>query len=255
MTEMPKKLKREPLLEVIWQIKFEPIPERPGGDILPGILYSKLVEKRHPNLQFHRLPMADLPFPLASSEPNLRFVVKYRMEEPDNPFLFQVGDRVITLNCRKPYSGWERFREEANFLIDIIEKSGLIPMPKTHSLRYINIFEQSILEESVDLSFLNFSLDVGTWSNIKKFPLQMRLELPDNLFTHILQIAMPTTVSLPNNETAEGVILDLETFITEVPSDWNKIEEELEQLHEQAKKLFFQKVLREEVIQKMEPEQ
>ena len=66
MNPLPRRLKKEPLIEVVWQVQFE-------GE--QGI------------------------------DPNPRFAPKMLMEEPGGSFIWQVGDRVITLNCRTPYVG------------------------------------------------------------------------------------------------------------------------------------------------------
>ncbi len=138
MNKIPTRLNKEPLIEAIWQAQFEPKDGLPVGDLLPGILYSAL-KVDHPNLQLHRLPTADIPAPVAQIDPSLRFSAKYRMEEPGSPFLFQVGDRIVTMNCRKPYAGWSAFKERMLKLINVIESSGLVPTPRRHSLRYIDL--------------------------------------------------------------------------------------------------------------------
>lgn len=132
MNKIPKRLNKEPLIEAIWQAKFEPKEGLPVGDLLPGILYSNL-KVEYPNLQLHRLPTADIPAPVAEVDPNLRFSAKYRMEEPGSPFLLQVGDRIVTMNCRKPYAGWSAFKERILKFVDVIETSGLVPVLGCHS--------------------------------------------------------------------------------------------------------------------------
>ena len=102
MNRIPKRLKQEPLIEAIWQVQFEPMGDMQIGDLLPGMLYAAL-RNDHPQLQLHRLPAADIPPQVAQIDPNLRHVAKYRMEEAGLPFLFQVGDRTVTLNCRRPH--------------------------------------------------------------------------------------------------------------------------------------------------------
>ena len=81
MNPIPKRLKKEPLIEAIWQAQFEPKEGLPVGDLLLGILYSAL-KVDYPNLQLHRLPTADIPAAFAQTDPNLRLSPKYRMEEP-----------------------------------------------------------------------------------------------------------------------------------------------------------------------------
>ncbi len=94
MNHIPKRLRKEPLIEAIWQVQFD----SPGaGEALPGLLYATLL-KDHPNLQLIRLPIADIPASVAQMDPNLRLAAKIRLDEPGGVFLWQVGDRVATLN-------------------------------------------------------------------------------------------------------------------------------------------------------------
>lgn len=245
MNKIPKRLKKEPLIEAIWQVQFE----SPGaGDILPGVLYTAL-KARHPRIGLHRLPTADIPAPIAQIDPNLRFAAKVRIEEPDGRFLWQVGDRVVTMNCRKPYAGWSAFREEILDLTQNIKTSGLVPQPQRHSLRYIDLLT---LEPAPDLSAFKLAMKLGD-HEIRRHHLQMRLEIPDNECTHVVQIATPAQVIFPEGM-EEGSIVDIETFSPENSVDWNAIATQIDYMHERSKALFFEHILTKQAIEQMEPE-
>lgn len=248
MNQIPKRLKKEPLIEAIWQVQFEPKPGLPAGDLLPGVLYSAL-KTDHSALQLARLPAAEIPAPIEKIDSNLKFAAKYRINEPDNPFLYQVGDRVVTVNCRKPYAGWPTFKDRILKLIDIIENSGLVPVPLRHSLRYIDLLT---LEPAPDLSFLQVSMKLGEL-DIQKRPLQTRVELLDGSCTHVVQIATPAQVQFPEG-IKEGAIVDLETFPSGKPKGWSEIVTQIDSLHERSKALFFEHILTRQAIEKMEAE-
>ncbi len=248
MNTIPKRLKQEPLIEAIWQVQFEPKPAMPVGDLLPGILYSSL-KVAHPGLQIHRLPNADIPAAAAQLDPNLRFTAKYRIAEPGSPFLYQVGDRVVTVNCRKPYSGWDAFKEKILVLAKIAEDSGLVPIPTRHSLRYIDLLT---LDPAPDLSALQLALKVGQ-REVHGLPLQMRMELPDSDFTHIVQVATPAEARLPEGM-HKGSVIDLESFFTTAPQGWGEVRMQIDYLHDRSKAMFFQQLLTAEAIERMEPE-
>ena len=245
MNRIPKRLKKEPLIEAIWQVEFE---SPAAGDVLPGLLYAAL-RKDHPKLQLHRLPAADLPAIVAQMDPNLRLAAKVRLEEPEGAFLWQVGDRVATLNCRKPYAGWAAFREAIISLTKIIEESGLVAQPLRHSLRYIDLLT---LNDAPDLSALQFDMKLGSHA-VKTLPLQMRLELPDGEVNHIIQIATPAQAQLPDGQQT-GSVVDLETFANAQPGNWAAMRNQLDTLHDQSKRLFFEHLLTAEAIEKLEPE-
>jgi len=69
----------EPLVEVIWQVRFENNESIALGDLLPGILYSEL-RKEHKDLKLLRLPTADIPPQVAQNTRHLRDMVKFRLE-------------------------------------------------------------------------------------------------------------------------------------------------------------------------------
>lgn len=248
MNQIPKRLKKEPLIEAIWQVQFEPKEGLPVGDLLPGILYSAL-KVDYPNLQLHRLPTADIPAPVAQFDPNLRFSAKYRMEEPGSPFLFQVGDRIVTMNCRKPYAGWSVFKERIQKLLKVIEGSGLVPIPLRHSLRYIDLL---ILYPAPDLKALQAHFQIGQWG-LQNRPLQMRVELPDDDCHHVVQIATPAEANLPEGR-LQGTVIDLETLPSSPPSSWQDVLTQIDQIHDRSKAAFYQQLLTADAIALMEPE-
>lgn len=248
MNSIPKRLKKEPLIEAIWQVQFEPPADQPIGDLLPGMLYSSLRDK-HPQLQLHRLLTADIPPQVAQFDPNLRHIAKYRMEEAELPFLFQLGDRTVTLNCRKPYVGWDAFKAKTLALIDILDRSGLIPTPTRHSLRYIDLLD---LEPAPDLSALQVKIEIGGLDTAAK-PMQMRIELPENDCLHVVQLATPAQATLPVGMMA-GSVVDLETLPISNPQSWQDVRDQLDRLHDRSKHLFFEHILTQWAIERLEPE-
>ena len=248
MNKIPKRLKKEPLIEAIWQVQFESENGVPIGDLLPGVLFTAL-RSQHEGLQLQRLPSADIPAQMAQVDPNLRHMAKYRMEDKNSPFMFQVGDRIITLNCRRPYVGWNEFKEKIFSLVTVVENSGLVPVPTRHSLRYIDLLT---LEPAPSLSFLQMSMKLGTFE-IQNRPIQTRVELLQGNCIHVVQIATPAQVQFPEG-VKNGAIVDLETFPAENLQGWKEIETQVDHLHERCNALFFENILTENAIDQMEPE-
>lgn len=248
MSLIPKRLKKEPLIEAIWQVQFESADDTPIGDLLPGILFAAL-RNQHTHLQLQRLPLADIPARMAHADPNLRYMAKYRMEEPNAPFMFQVGDRIITLNCRQPYAGWNEFKEQILSLVTIVEQSRLLPRPTRHALRYIDFLT---LQPAPNLSSLQISIRLGAF-DMQARPMQTRVELQDGTCTHIVQVATPAQVQFPEG-LKEGTIVDVETFPSASPQGWSDIAKQIDEMHQQLKRLFFEHILTEQAIQELEPE-
>lgn len=245
MDLLPKRLKKEPLIEAIWQAQFD--GDLGIGDVLPGILFTEL-RKSYPALQLRRLPSADIPAAIAQIDANLRFTPKMLMEEPGGSFIWQVGDRVITLNCRRPYVGWARFKDATLTLSRIVEDSGLIARPQRHSLRYIDLLTDELAD---DLSVLRLGMSVG--DRLIKNRVQIRVEVPDADYLHVVQIATGAQVSLSGAQLT-GTVVDLETSPKNPTDDWNSVRAELDMLHAHSKAFFFRQILTEESIKKLDPE-
>ncbi|CDQ09980.1 conserved protein of unknown function [Acidithiobacillus ferrivorans] len=241
---IPKRLRNAPLIEAIWQMQFN-VPG--AGDILAGQLY-KALQVNHPRLRYTPLPTANIPPIVSDIDPNLRFAPKIRLEDPDSAFLWQIGSRIVTVNCRAPYAGWERFKKEIIQTINFIRSSGLIETTERHSLRYIDFIT---LESAPDLSTLRLLIKLGGF-DINKNPLQMRLELSDNGVGHVIQIATPSKVGQIGHQ-LEGTIVDLESY-TPQEKNWDEMANEIEMLHDRSKVFFFEQMLTQQAINRMEPE-
>ena len=100
---IPARLKKEPLLEAVWEIRFDAV-KAPVADLLPGILYKTFAGKFS---SVTRLPFADLPAVAFEHDPNLRYAPKIRLEVGNQAV--QIGEHMVSLNCRRPYSGWLNF--------------------------------------------------------------------------------------------------------------------------------------------------
>jgi len=249
MNIIPKRLKKEPLIEAIWQIQFEPQADLLVGDLLPGIIFPAM-KKVCPGLKLHLLPTADIPVPMAQIDPNLKFAAKYRMDDASSPFIFQVGYHVLTVNCKTPYAGWEKFKKMILDLISIIEGSTLVPRPQRHSLRYLDLIS---LDPQPDLSALQLVLTVGG-ENILRQPMRLRIELPDKDCIHVVQIGTPVDVIIDNEKRTASMLLDIETFSLATSEDWATVKAQIDFLHERSKNVFFEKLLTAKTIERLGPE-
>ena len=66
--KMPVRLKKEPLIEAVWETRFTSEKQN-VADLLPGLIYQA-IPGRYQNIV--RLPVADIPAPIAEQDPNLR---------------------------------------------------------------------------------------------------------------------------------------------------------------------------------------
>ncbi|MCS7022082.1 MAG: TIGR04255 family protein [Gemmataceae bacterium] len=248
-TKIPKRLRREPLVEAIWQAVFDTTSTiSPPGDLLVGIIYSWL-HKSNYHWQFQRLATADIPAFLSAQDPHLRFTAKYRIESPKSPIVYQIGDRIISVHCRRPYTGWEVFRDKIIDLQQLLSETAVIPSPFYQSLRYINLIEQ---QDMSDLRGLRLAIRLGDQDVINQ-PIHFRIETNYYNFTHILQIATHAHVRLAENQSMEGTVIDLETRAVSSPN-WSDQRDQLEAIHLAAKTMFFEQVVADDLVCRLQPE-
>lgn len=245
MNSIPKRLKDEPLIEAIWQVQFD---DAQIGDVLPGILYGSL-QREYGDMNFIRLPAADIPPLVAQIDQNLRFAAKFRIEYLNSPLLWQIGDHIVTVNCRKPYIGWRKFKEAILGLVENLKTSGINLQATRHSLRYIDLL---MLESVPDISSINLQMKLGGHEVLHN-NLQMRLEIPEDGYVHVIQIATPANANLPEGP-ATGTLVDIETFSTTPLQGWDELDVQMEELHDRSKEIFFMDILRKETIERFDPE-
>ncbi len=246
MPPVPTRLKKEPLVEVIWRVGFA---DTTVGELLPGILFTAL-QKQHPHLRMQRLPPADIPAPVRQADSKLRQAMLLRLESDDDPLIWQIGDRALTLNCRRPYVGWDRFSSHILNLISIIEDSGVVSAPEDHSLRYLDLLT---LHQPPSLQALRMHLTLAD-QELNHNNLQMRVEITDQEHHHVLQIVTPARISSDDTEELSGTLVDLETKPSTDPSNWDELRSQLDPLHTCSKAFFFDKALSQSALKALEPE-
>jgi len=243
--KIPVRLRKEPLIEAVWEVRFTSKKQN-VADLLPGLIYQA-IPGRYPNIV--RLPVADIPAPIAERDPNLRYVPKIRLEG-DNQAI-QIGEHVISLSCRRPYSGWKGFSADIRNLIAVGRETGLINHLDRFSLKYIDLIQ---LVQPPDLSVLNIDLKLGGHP-VDKQPVQLRTEIIEEGLIHIIQVVSPAEVSLSGDaSSSEGVLLDIDTIASfKEDGSWGDVEKRLDMAHSASKKIFFD-LLTAETIARLEPE-
>lgn len=247
MGRVPKKLKKEPLIEAVWELRFEP-KEESTAEILAGIIYNSL---RHEYPKIVRLPAADIPRPIARVDPVLRYAPTIRLESVSaSPFAVQIGDRVVSLNNRRPYKGWSEFSKRIHDLVNLLQGSELVQKPTRFSLRYIDLLE---LDPPPSLASLRIQVKVAE-RDLSKCPIQLRAEIQDDPFVHILQIASPALVTIGSAEQHSGTLVDIDTIRNVEPSAdfWKILDAELDEAHDRSNRLFFE-LLTSEALELLEP--
>jgi uncharacterized protein (TIGR04255 family) len=226
---IPKRLGKEPLLEVICEIRFTSDIGAPS-DVLPGILYE---EYRGRFGDIDRLPAGRLPMEARLADPALKYAPTVILS--NGQFTLQIGDHMASISCKKPYVGWEKYGKECGEFFDKLRATKLITKPERLSIRYIDILS---LDDAVNLNALNICLRVGEME-IKSEATHIRTEITEGDFTHIVQIGFPAIAAYPQGDKIQGLMVDVDTMKRITSNSWAALPADIAEAHELNKKQFF----------------
>ncbi|HLI47525.1 MAG TPA: TIGR04255 family protein [Chthonomonas sp.] len=242
--KIPHKLKKEPLIEAVWEVRF--VSEKPSvAEVLPGMVYKALSAK-YPTIT--RLPAADVPKPVQPQIPHFAYLPKVRLEGENQAV--NIGECVVALNCRRPYSGWQQFSADIQTLAKVLQETLLIDHLERFSLKYINLID---LYQPPSLQCLNLKLEMAGYS-VDSGPMQLYTEITTEKCTHILQVALPAEASVPGTPTPiRGVLVDIDSITqSQAGISWQAMISALDEVHAETKKIFFE-LLTDTTLKDLEP--
>ena len=114
MTQIPKKLNKCPLVDVIFEIRFNPIV--PPEVVFP-MIYSRISNDFGP---IESLPVSQIPAQTRESDPNLEFAPLFRLRSNANKnHIIQIGPKVVIWSSSQPLYQ-ERTLLEKNVVVSSI---------------------------------------------------------------------------------------------------------------------------------------
>jgi uncharacterized protein (TIGR04255 family) len=244
---IPRRLKKEPLLEAVWELRFQSGTDT-VENLLSGIIYDKMIGSFGTPV---RLAAADMPLAARIHQSILNYTPMFRFDGKGEKaaLSLQVAPRAITVNCRKPYLGWEKFKSEIMLLADVVWKTGLITAIERFSLKYIDLVPAAGPDYTTPLEG---KLNLGG-HNLGCSPLQLTSQLSEGDFVHVITLLAPARVQV-GVTTAEGLLVDIDTILPAGSERfWDRFESLLDQAHGFNHALFFG-ILKPEIIEQLEPE-
>lgn len=246
-SRLPTKLGKEPLVEAIFEIRFE--EPSSGSEILPGFLYSRLEGEK----EIQRLPPAELPKPIRDTSPELRYSPIVRIER--DKYIITLGDRVLTLSCKLPYVGWkDGFRQEISATLRLISELNLIKTVERYSIKYVNIIPAETVQEQ--LSKLNITIEIGN-GQVSPSSLVLKMESVRDSVIYLLSFVAGATAQLSDGRTLTGMVIDIDSIINVDREDFHtwlrNAESAIDTLRIKNKEVFFS-LLTTEALTEMEPD-
>lgn len=243
MAKVLDQLKKPPLIEAIFEVRFA--PKKPAtGDLLPGLLYPKLGEY-YTNSQ--PLPLANVPRQIRDSDPNLRYRALHQLTGTTRQL--HVGDRVVSINQKYPYEGWHVFRENIQELIGTLQAINMVEKVERYSLKYVNVIS---VPENHQISSLNTRFELASQAVPEK-GFQFRTEFESAPWVSIVQIVTNASVKTKLEGTRRGLLVEVDTIRMKEPEAlFSDVPNCLEDAHDNIKELFVS-LLTPETLRNLEP--
>lgn len=247
---LPKKLKKEPLVDALFEVRFLPtIPAVPS--LLPGLLLTTLQALWKESLQVERLQTSDIPSQMRNADPFLKYQPLLKLS--GERFMLLVGDWSLTVGCKLPYAGWSEFKLKIIEVMDVLKGSTLVKELERYSMKYVDIVDGRTLAEQVGRA--NMEIRIGSHT-LAAEPFTVRLEIKQGEFTNLLHVAGQAQVTLPGGTVRSGLLIDVDTVALHRTADFAQFTAELpdrlERIHTENKTRVFE-CLTPETIEYLEP--
>lgn len=228
MKELPKKIEPCPIVESVFEIRYQ--TDFPH-DAVFGVLYSSL-SRFFGNNKPISLPILQLPEAVRQQDPNLKYQAHHRLQKGN--LILSIGPKVLVFSNTSPYLGWDKWSDFIRESMEPIEATKIVKFVDRIGLRYINIFDTIILDK------LKLSFEINT-VRLSSESTNFKTEIKDSGFTKVLQIGNNVQVVV-NNEAKVGSAIDIDCLFN-TKQDGNTFFKEykdiLEKAHIEEKQLFF----------------
>lgn len=243
MNKVPKSI-NSPIDEAVFEIRFA---SKIQEELLVGAFTFALKEVI---LKTDPLPILQLPIQVRNQDPNLWFVPTHTitLKDYDN-IQISIGPRVLVFSNKNPYLGWSKWSEAMFPLLAKLLDTGLIESIQRTGLRYINIFQFSIL------SNINLNLDFPNRSTQHTFS-STRMEFEEDSFLLVLQVINNARIIGAPSDSPYSSVIDIDC-INNTPMSIQDFRRDftflMEKSHEKEKDLFFS-LLKNDFIESLNPQ-
>ncbi|MCB1782204.1 MAG: TIGR04255 family protein [Candidatus Competibacteraceae bacterium] len=243
---LPIKLEKEPLIDAIFEMRFS--NSSPASEILPGLLFGKLEGKK----SIENLPASQVPKPLRDVDPKLQFAPITRLNW--NNYTVNIGNRVISIGCNYPYSGWIKFRAAIIEITSFLKDIDILQSINRYSMKYIDLVPSNNIEHQISLINMDVSI---AGHKLKKEAFMFQIEIARDGFINLITIVPSASAKLIDGSQREGIIIDVDTIHDIEDTPIQKIinddfHNKLNSLHQTNKAVFFD-CLKPETITELGP--
>lgn len=237
--ELPKKLNKPTILEVVTEFRFKNKLE------IEEVFYiaKSVLDKK--GYTYKKTPILEIPPAIREGDQSLKYATYYIFEKGKN--LVHISPYKIAFSNKGFYSGWDDYLA---FIVDIYESlNELISKWKfeTVSMRYIDFFREVNIFENINIKI---DLPESLSNNIKENSKSYSSDFDTDENTKV-KIQIANNIQLNNTNNVEtGSIIDIDVFLNLIKEDYKS---SLNDIHSLTKKTFFD-ILNDNFIESLEPE-
>lgn len=247
MAPLPKKLKRDAIVEAIFELRFE-------CSELAEVVVGRLVDvSLWKDYEKQRLALSDVPSPIRASDSQLRFQPIIELRDPAGKGVAKIGSNVVSYHVFKPYCGWHEFKPLIDQMCDSVFNLFDGFNAVRFGFRYVNVLTKDDHFISC-IQDLNASIQVA--GKTLEAPTNLNYQLGDDTHRVLVRIASPEFVqSSPNvadSVRAMAALIDVDVYSppkvntksVEFAKAW------VNAAHDKEKEEFF-RLIPEPVLQKL----
>jgi uncharacterized protein (TIGR04255 family) len=247
--ELPTRLKREPLVEATWEVRFSS-----SQSAIVELLTSVILDAMKGAVaDVDRLPAANIPPQLREADPNLKYVPTLRLK--GEQYVVGLSEHSVSLSCTRNYPGWHVFRQSIKDLALALRTCTWITTPERFSLKYVDMltFRQPPTMESLAITVRLGDLPLTTEA------VMLRIEFQREGFVNVVQVGLPARAKLLSGEELNGAVVDVDTvFVWTDGADasgfWVAAERRVDDAHAVNKEIFFTEILTSDTVAAHGPE-
>jgi len=225
----PSKLERPPLVEAVFEMRFQPRAEG-AAELLPGLMFPAL-KNEFPEAK--ATPAGTIPREIRKTRPELRYIAQFALHGRGQ--VLSIGENVLILNLSEPYPGWASFKALCLKIVSALHETNHVGALERFSLKYANVFN---VPAGNPLAPLKIILDVGAYE-LRDGGLRLRFETSHRGLLTIVECTSEVSVQTPVSS-KHGTLLTIDTIYEHgLDEFWRRPDAFLEQGHDVLEALFF----------------
>lgn len=243
MKKQPIRLSKDPILEAIAELRFQPTVSA-AGDLIPGMIFPE-IKDIFPKIE--RLPLAEFPPQFQEADINLRYGATQRLTGTN--FVLQLGSHVAAIACARPYVGWGKFSELILQILKALHKTGMVKQVERFSVKYVNLLEAKDKESQYAL--LNLKASLAQY-DLTKHLSNFRTEIVMDGLINIVEITPEIQAMVPQGKDARGLMLAIDSIHNIGNEFWKDQSSVINNAHKSEKAIFYD-LLTEKAIESFGP--